>query len=456
MLKSFTTHREFIPKLLTIASPIILQNLLQASLNFVDFFMIGRLEDSVNALAAVGIGVTVYFLFLMFVFSVAGGTSIFTAQYWGKKDVAHIRSYMGIGITFSAIASIIFTIVILLFPKELIMLYNKDPKVVELGVDYITIVGFSLFLTSLSITYSMVLRSTEHVIFPMVVSSIGIALNTLLNLLLIFGYLGFPRLEVRGAAIATLIARTLAFFILISFSYFRKHPIAAAFKDIFNYSKEMVKTFIKKWLPVFGQSMGWALGYNMYSIIYGNMGKEPFAAYQIACTIERVCLTLFIGLGTACAIMVGNRIGAGEEHKAKDYSKNFLFLAFIISLVIGTGLIMARGFLIGIYNLDDLTSGYLYNLLFVMACIMLLRVMNITFNTGILKAGGDTFFSMFIDMGGIWLIGVPIAAVAAFIIGLPIHYVMLLAATEELAKMIAAYIRFFSNKWINNLTRQTA
>jgi putative MATE family efflux protein len=459
MLKSFTTYKEFIPKLLTIATPIILQNLLQASLNFVDVFMVGQLGD--EAVAGVGIGNYIYFLFIMLIFSIASGASIFTAQYWGKKDIKHIRSTMGIAFTFAGITSIIITIVIILFPRQLIMIYNSDPDVVNLSAQYVEIVVFSFFFTSFSIVYAMILRSTEHVMFPMIVSIIGLSLNTLLNYLLIFGNFGFPKLGVRGAAIATLIAQTLSFTILITFSYIRKHPTASSLKDMFNYTKNMVKEFVKRWLPVMGQGMGWALGYNMYSIIYGNMGsieigKKSLAAYNIACSVERVFLTLFLGLGGACAIMVGNRIGAGEEEKAKNYSKNFLKLAFIISVVIAVLLIMVRGSIVSIFKLSPETNEYLYHLLLVMACIMLARVMNITFHSGILKAGGDTLFSMIVDMGGIWLIGVPIAAIAAFILGLPIYYVMALAAIEEFVKMIAAYIRFFSNKWINNLTRQTA
>jgi Na+-driven multidrug efflux pump len=186
------------------------------------------------------------------------------------------------------------------------------------------------------------------------------------------------------------------------------------------------------------------------------MGTESLAAYNIACSIERVCLTLFMGLGSACAIIVGNRIGAGEEAKARDYAKNFIFIALSISLLFAGALAILRGNIAGIYSLSPKSTEYLYALLLVMAGIMLLRVMNITFNAGILKAGGDTFFSMCIDMGGIWLIGVPIAAIAAFIFNLPIHYVMLLAATEELAKMIAGFYRFFSKRWVHNLTKQTA
>jgi len=440
------------PKLLTIATPIILQNFLSSALNFLDVFMVGQLGET--EVAAVGIGNQIFFLFLMFIFSVASATAIFTAQYWGKKDLKSIHSHLGIGITFALAISAVFTLVTLLFPDALIRLYNNDPLVIELGAQYLRIIAFSLIMTSISIVYGTILRSTENVKFPMVTGLIGLLLNTGLNYLLIFGKFGFPELKVQGAAIATVIARSVEFTLILSFTYIRKYSLAASLKNIFNFSKDMVKKYIKIWLPVTGQSAGWALGYNMYSIIYGHISTGAFAAYNIACSVERLSLMLFSGLGSACAIMVGNRIGAGEEHKARDYSKNFLSIAVVFSILIAAVLIAVRKYIVNFYNLSEQSNIYLYYLLLVMALIMLARVMNITFQMGVLKAGGDTLFSMIIEIGAIWLIGVPLAAIAAFIWKLPIHYVMAIAATEELVKMVAAYYRFFSNKWIHNLTKQ--
>lgn len=454
MIASFKKHKEFIPKLIAIAFPIIIQNFLTSALNFLDVFMVGQLGET--EVAAVGIGNQIFFLFLMFIFSVASAAAIFTAQYWGKKDLKNIYSNLGIGITFALVISAIFTLVTFLFPDTLIRLFNNDPQVIELGAQYLGIIAFSLIMTSISIVYGTILRSTENVKFPMVTGLIGLLLNTGLNYLLIFGKFGFPELGVRGAAIATVIARGVEFTIILSFTYIRKYSLATSLRNIFNYSKEMVKKYTKIWLPVMGQSVGWALGYSMYSVIYGHISTGAFAAYNIACSVERLSLMLFSGLGAACAIMVGNRIGAGEEHKARDYSKNFLFIAAAFSILIAAVLIVVRRYIINFYNLSEQSSLYLYYLLLVIALIMLARVMNITFQMGILKAGGDTLFSMTIEIGAIWLIGVPLAAVAAFIFKLPVYYVMAIAATEELVKMVAAYYRFFSNKWIHNLIKQAA
>ncbi len=453
IINSFKKHEEFIPKLLALATPIVLQNFLTSALNFLDVFMVGQLGE--REVAAVGIGNQIFFLFIMFVFSIATGTAVFTAQYWGKKDIKTIHSYLGIGITFSLTISAIFTLTILLFPGTLIRLFNNDPEVTRLGVEYIKIIAFSLIMTSMSIVYATILRSTEHVKFPMVSSLIGLLLNTLLNYLLIFGKFGFPELKVQGAAIATVIARSVEFSITVGFTYLRKYPVAAGLRSLFSYTKEMIRKFLRIWFPVMGQSVGWALGYSMYSVIYGHISTGALAAYNIACSIERISLTIFMGLASACAIMVGNRIGANEEYKARDYSKNFLFISVALSSVIAVILIIIRRYIINFYNLPKQSSLYLYHLLLVMALIMLARVMNIIFQNGILRAGGDTLFSMIVELGGIWVVGVPLAAIAAFIFKLPVYYVMAIAATEELVKMIAGFYRFLSNKWVHNLTKKS-
>src|SRR4030066_2106195 len=117
----------------------------------------------------------------------------------------------------------------------------------------------------------------------------------------------------------------------VGFTYLRKYPVAAGLRSLFSYTKEMMRKFLRIWLPVMGQSVGWALGYSMYSVIYGHISTGALAAYNIACSIERISLTIFMGLASACAIMVGNRIGANEEYKARDYSKNFFFLSVVFS-----------------------------------------------------------------------------------------------------------------------------
>ena len=137
----------------------------------------------------------------------------------------------------------------------------------------------------------------------------------------------------------------------------------------------------------------------MYSVIYSNMSIEAFASYNIAISVQNICLTIFTSLGIACSIMVGNKIGANENDRARNYSVNFIAISVLLSLIISLMVIQLRVYIVGFYNLDDITKEYLYRLLLVIAGFLMVRAVNIIFMIGILKAGGDTMFSMLVDVG---------------------------------------------------------
>jgi putative MATE family efflux protein len=304
---------------------------------------------------------------------------------------------------------------------------------------------------SFSSLYSSILRSVENVIFPVIVSTIAILTNLIFNYLLIFGTFGFPKLGVEGAAIATLISRIVEASVLIIVSYIKKYPTFAPIKKIFSFSKEKVKQYLKTTLPVIGQTMGWTLGASMYTVIYGHIGTESFAAYNLASSIEKICLIVFTSLGAACSIMLGNQIGANELDKTRKYSKSFIKITVVAAIILSVILISIRGFVTNFYNIDYQTKANLYNLLFVMAIILVARSVNIIFMMGILRSGGDTFFAMLVDVGGVWIIGLPFAAFAAFVLHLPVHLVMVFAATEEFVKMALCLNRYFNKKWLRIL-----
>lgn len=175
----FYKDKYFIPRLLALAAPILLQNLLSSSLNFIDVFMVGRLGET--ALAAVGSANQFFFVFNMLNFGLASGSAIFTAQHWGQKDVKSIRSVMGFGLLLTLAIAVIFTIATFISPDLVIRLFSKDATVVQMGSDYLKIISLTFIITAISISYSVVLRSTENVIYPMVASFIGVITNTVLN-----------------------------------------------------------------------------------------------------------------------------------------------------------------------------------------------------------------------------------------------------------------------------------
>ncbi len=445
----FYKDKFFFPRLIALAAPILLQNLLSSSLNFIDVFMVGQLGET--ALAAIGSANQFFFVFNMLNFGLASGSAIFTAQHWGQRDVKSIRAVMGFGLLLTLAIAVIFMVATFLSPDLVIQLFSKDATVVQLGSDYLRIISLTFVITAISISYSVVLRSTENVIYPMLASFVGVITNTVLNYLLIFGNFGFPKMGVEGAAIGTLAARLIEMSIILSITYIRKLPAAVKFADLFRFTRDQAKYYIKKALPVVLQAVGWSAGFSMYSIIYGNISTESLAAFSVSGSIERICMIFFTGIGASCSIMVGNRIGAGEEATARGYAKNFLLLNFGIALVVSTLLFFLRTPIVGIYKLSDTSREYMLGILMVMSLIMWAKSTNVIFHMGILKAGGDTLFSMIVDVGGIWLIAVPIALFAGFVLHLPVNLIVACVTVEEVTKVVIAFVRFRSGRWLNRL-----
>lgn len=439
----------FYKKLLTLGVPILVQNIITSSLNFIDVFMVGQLGET--EIAAVGLANQVYFIYIMVVFGISSGTGIFSAQYWGKKNIKSIKSVLGIGYVSCFIVTALFLIGTLFFPKHIIALFSKDPEVIKIGARYLWIVGFSYPATVITILINGVLRSTEEVTIPLITGSIGIVLNSFLNYILIFGAFGAPVMGVEGAAWATLCARFIGTAVLIIVVYYKKLPAAGNFKELFSFDKGLLKEYMSKSLPVVIQNVAWVAGSSMYVVVYGRLGTDSMAAVNVVGSVEKICIMFFSALGHSARTMIGNLLGKKENSEASSYGWRFLKLSVISAVLFSFVVILLRYKIASIYTLSDQSLIYAENLLFVMAVGLIFKAGNISLMMGALQSGGDTKFAMFVDTIGVWCIGVPIAFLTGFFFKLPVYYVAAFVLIEEVSKMTAGVIRLKSGKWINNL-----
>ncbi|MDM8526610.1 MATE family efflux transporter [Anaerolineales bacterium HSG24] len=447
---AFFQDRQFFETMFRLAIPIIIQNIIMFSLNMVDIIMIGQLGET--AVAAVGLADQIFFLMLLFMFGVGSGAAIFTAQYWGKRDIVHIQQTLGLCLMISLCGAIFFAIIALFFSEFALGIYTTDPEVIRLGSNYLQIVGLSYVAVATTVGYSSILRSIEQVKLPTIVSAIAIVINTSLNYVLIFGHFGFPALGVVGAAIATAIARYLECIMLLTIIYSQKLALAATIPQMINRDIAFISKFFYTSAPVVLTEIGWSLGITTYNIIYARISTDAIAAISIAATVERLAFVLFLGLGSAAAIMIGNLIGAGEVDRAFDSAKRFLIIVPITASFVGMLLLAVSYYIPLFYQISEAAVSYLGMILFLAGLLLPLRMTNFTLFIGILRSGGDTRFSLILDVGAVWLIGVPMAYYGGFVLGLPVYWVYLMAASEELFKVIIGLWRVFSRRWIHELT----
>jgi Na+-driven multidrug efflux pump len=285
----------------------------------------------------------------------------------------------------------------------------------------------------------------------MMISLFTIMLNTFLSFGLIFGRFGLPQLGVNGAALAVTIARIVDCLLFIFFSYRRRTAAAASLREMFAYDLPFVKRVLVRSLPVTINEMLWSLGITTYNAVYAHIGTEAIAAVNITSTIENLAFVIFIGLTDATAIMVGNSIGAGEEHRAFDYAWKSLRLSIGVGLLMGLVVLASSRGILSFYKVSDVVSTYASRILLVFSMTLWIRVSNMNIIVGILRAGGDTRVGFLIDVLGIWAVGVPLAFAGAFLFALPVYWVYLMIMTEEAVKMGVGILRVFSGKWITNL-----
>ena len=441
--------RHFYKTMLGIALPITLQNLISSSLNMVDTVMIGRLGET--QIAAVGLANQVFFLFILLMFGINSGCAIFTAQLWGKRDVPNIRRVMGIALVSGMLVSLIFGMGAYIIPEKLLRIFTTDAVVIAMGSQYLKIVSFSYLITAVSFAYAFASRSIGQAKLPMVVSAVSLLINTGLNYLLIFGNFHFPQMGIQGAALATLIARSIELVLMLGLIYRSKEVLAGTLKEMLSFDYVFLKKVYTTAIPVILNEGFWSLGMIMYTAAYARISTEAIASIQIANTIQSVFMVIAMGLGNSCAVMLGNVIGADRQENAIVYGNTFCALGIIGGVILGFKLVLLSPMILSFFNVSPEVYHDTSKILLIMGLFMAFRFFNTILIIGILRSGGDTKFSLFLEMGSVWIVGVPLAFLGALVFNLPVYWVYGLISLEELVKACIGIPRVMSKKWVRNV-----
>lgn len=457
MIKQFFFEKGFWRVTLQLALPIALQNLLVSSYVLVDTLMVGQLGDV--SLSAVGMAGQWNWLMNMIVFGVCSGAAVFFAQYWGIGDREGIQRTYGISLSTVLLISSLFFFTGLLFPEWVIKLFNRDPMIVETGTSYLKIAAFSYLAAAVNTLFCTLLRSTEEVKLPMYVSLFTTLLNALLDYALIFGAFGLPELGIRGAALATCISAWSGPLALIAVSLFRKNMLIAPLKKLFGFTLWDVNLFFAKAAPIIFNEGMWGLGTLCFNIIYSNMGYEYYAAVTILKTFENIAFVFFVGLCSACSVMVGKSIGAGKIRRGVADARRFTVILPLLSLVLGIVVILFRSQLVGIFNMNhNITQKTVDSaklILLIYGFHIAIRNIPYVQIVGIFRSGGDTGKGAKYDLICLWLISLPVTFFCAYFLHLPFPVVYaLMYVCEDYVKSILCLKHFKSMKWIKPVTEE--
>ncbi|WP_040330090.1 MATE family efflux transporter [Clostridium ihumii] len=451
LVKSFKEDKKFYKRLFLITLPIVIQNLIASSLNMLDTMMIGQVGEV--ELASVGIANQYYFLFNLIIMGISAGCGVFIAQLWGKKDEKNIKRTLGIGLIGGILATLVFGLIGLLIPEKIMAIFNIDPKVIEIGSEYLVIVVMSYLFTSITFNYAAALRSVGNTVLPMWASFIGLLTNGFLNYVLIFGKFGAPVLGVKGAALATVTARVFECTIILIGVYSKKNVLRAKLSEFVGISKEVFKGLYKVTLPIILNEACWGLGNVTYAAIYGRIGTGASASIQICTTIMNLFMIITFGLANASVVIIGNEIGANREEEGKVYAKRISKLAIIVSIILAGILALSASSILSMFNVSENVKRDSLYILYIYSAILIIRVYNAVMIVGVLRGGGDATYGSLVQGITLWCIGIPLAFIGAFVIKLPVYLVVLMTFAEEAIKVVVMLKRFKSGKWIHNMVK---
>ena len=448
---NFYRDKDYFTQLYKLAAPIALQNLLTASLSMVGNVMVGQLGDA--SIAAVGLAGQVFFLLMLILFGISSGSAMFTAQLWGNKDITNLRKVLGLCLSLGIFVAGLFFLLCELIPAQIIGIFTIDPQVIALGGEYLQIYAWAFLFFSITSGFAAVLRSIGEVKLPMLITVSALVLNIALNYVLIFGALGFPAMGIRGAAISAVIARVLECLAIVLITYRNKYPIAAKLSELLGFSSSFLGRIFKPVFPVILNELFWSLAITTYNIVYARIGTTSIAAINIVGTVDNLAMVPFFGLSSAIAIIAGHKIGAGEKESAYREVGRTLGLTFIFALVVCGIVLVIKGPLIGLYKITPDVALFANRALLILAFWMVVRSQNMILIVGMMRSGGDTRYSLFLDGVIIWILGVPMAILGGLILHLPVYLVYLMVMSEEFTKCVLGLRRYFSRKWIHDLTQ---
>ncbi len=442
-------NQDFLKKLGTLVLPIALQQLLLALVSASDALMLGWLTQ--DALSAVSLAGQIAFVQNLFLAAMTIGLSILAAQFWGKGDADSFEKIFAYVLGLTAAVSLLFTAAALCAPAALMRIFTADPVLIEKGAVYLRAVSPSYFLTGVSQIYLCMLKNSGRAVQSSAISAFSVALNIGLNAALIFGLLGLPRMEIAGAALATVLARLTEVLWGIRAGA-GKSPIKLRRENCFGCGRALRQNFWKHTTPVLGNEIVWGTGFTMYSVLMGHLGSDAVAANSLANIVRNLIACFCIGLASGGGILVGNELGAGRLAQAKAYGKKLCGLAVALGAVSACVLLALIPVILPIARLSDTASVYLRGMLVLCAGNMIGMSVNSTAIAGIFCAGGDARFGFRCDAVTMWGIIVPLSFIAAFVWKLPVLAVYAILSMDEIVKLPAVYRNYKKYKWVKNLT----
>lgn len=434
-------------EIVRLALPIALQQFMTALVGACDAIMLGKLSQ--DAMSAVSLATQVTFVFNLFMFAFMAGENMFVAQYYGKGDYKGISQVFSLVTKICGCIAVVFLAGTLFFPEQLMRILTNEETLIVLGSEYLRVIGISYVFSGIAQTFLAIMKNCGAVNMSTLINGVMVILNIALNAVFIFGLSGFPKMGIKGAALATVLATVVQFLWSVGYVLCRIRAVKFSLRSC---EKKLFGRFWQKAVPLLINNLAWGIGFSMYSVIMGHLGTDAVAANGIANISKNLVVCFCLGLGNAGSIIVGNRLGADRLQEAKEVGETLTKTAIIAGIVSGLVLIALSPFITKMVDLTPTARGYLQKMLLISSYYIAGKSVNCMTIGGIFAAGGDSKFGMLCDSVTLWCIIVPLGCICAFILKLPVMVVYFVLNLDEIIKLPVVYKHYKKYKWIKNLT----
>ena len=450
-MKWLVRDRAFYQTAAVLAAPVVLQNMITIMVNMLDTMMLGRygeIQLSGSSLANSFVGIH-----QILCMGIGGGAAVLTAQYWGAENREAVRKTTVLMVRISMVFSLIFFLAALLLPREIMRIYTADSQVLDAGAVYLRIMAPTFFLTGLSQTLTIVLRSVREVRLPLINSVISFFSNLFFNWMLIFGRLGFPELQIRGAALATVIARLVETGVLLFYLFRMDQKIGLRLRHLKEKCGEYLPEYWRYSAPVVLSDFLLGLGNSAVSMIMGHMSASFVAANSIVAMVVRLSTVMNQGFANSGSIMTGNTLGEGDVERARRQGFTFLFLSVLLGLAASCIILLISPAVISAYQINEETRRIAFQLMKSVAVTVVFQGTQSMLTKGVLRGGGDTRFLVFGDIIFLWLLSIPLGYLSAFVWNLDPFWIYFFMKIDYIIKTVWCAFRMRGDKWIRKIAR---
>lgn len=459
-MNKFIGDRKFYKMVLTIAVPIMIQNGITNFVGLLDNIMVGQLGT--EQMSGVTIVNQLIFVFNLCIFGGMSASSIFGAQYYGQGNHKGLRNAFRFKIITSAVITFIGITIFLIYGRDLITSFLHEGSktgdinlALDSGMRFLKIMLIGLIPFSINQAYTGTLRETGETVVPMKAGILAVFLNLVFDYVLIYGKFGAPALGVEGAAYATIIARFVECGVIIywTHSHSAKNIFIQNAYSSFHIPADLVKGTLMKGSPLLINELLWSSGMAFLMQCYSLRGLSVVAGYNISATMSNLFNIVFIALGSAVAIIVGQLLGAGKLDDAMTTAMRLIFFSTACCIVVGSIMALLAPFIPLIYNTSDEVKSLATRFIRISALMMPIQAfLHATYFT--IRSGGKTIITFFFDSFYMWVVCIPIVYCLSRFTVLPVLLVYFICQSTDIIKCIIGFTLVRKGIWLQNIVAE--